>query len=115
MQRISRRRRSDNSNRRHDSNSNPKIILPYSNSLPERGYDWCRRCGIRSHEFQKKIGEHDPCQDLPQRIPFLRSGTCKGAQNYWRRHIQAMIFFTVGVFSIEALLPEDSSTKYHEE
>jgi hypothetical protein len=52
---------------------------------------------------------------LPRRIPFLRSGTCKAAQNYWRRHILSMIFLTVGVFSIEAFLPEDSSTKHDEE
>ena len=77
---------------------------PYSASLPEPGYEWCSRCGIRTHEFQKRIGEHHACLNLPRRIPLLRSGICGKAKNYWRNQIQGMILLSAAVF---CFMPED--------
>ena len=78
----------------------PQVFRPYSASLPESGHEWCSRCGIRTHEFQKRIGKQNSCKQLPRRIPLLRSGICGRAQQYWRRQAKVMIIVTAAIFCI---------------
>jgi hypothetical protein len=82
----------------------PVIIHPYSQSLPSRGYEWCSRCGIRSHEFEKRLGEQHACLDLPRRIPLLRSGICGGAKSYYRQQMNYMFLMTAAIFGLLPVL-----------
>mmetsp|Transcript_19438 Transcript_19438/g.29990 ORF Transcript_19438/g.29990 Transcript_19438/m.29990 type:complete len:154 (-) Transcript_19438:57-518(-) len=78
----------------------PQIVRPYSDSLPRPGYEWCSRCGIRTHNFQKRVGEHHPCLDLPRPIWFLQSGMCENARQYYRNQMNVFLVLSVTLFGV---------------
>lgn len=48
-------------------------------------------------QFQKKVGEHNECYSLPQRIIVIRSGICEKAKTYFRRQFYFMLGLTAVV------------------
>ena len=103
---------SNNHNNNTNSSKLPIILHPYSQSLPNPGYEWCSRCEIRCKQFQKKINDrhNDPCHQLPKRIPFLRSGICQSAKNYYQQQMNYMLLTTLGVFGLWPILFGSSSS-----
>lgn len=73
---------------RHFSNHRQPYIRPYSESLPTKGYEWCTRCNIRCHKFEKKIGQHNACLDSPR---LFGLGICRPAKNYLVRQMFTVI------------------------
>ena len=79
------------------------VIIPYSQSLPSVGYQWCDRCQIRAHAFQKPCrdddGDDDACAALP-------AGTiCPSAERYFQQQRNAMLRLAVVVFTVPTVVP----------
>lgn len=81
--------------RRHFNSKEP--VRPYSDSLPSAGYEWCPRCQIRTHRFQKPIGQHNSCLDAPR---LFGLGVCRPAKQYYQQQVNHMIFLTLFTFAV---------------
>jgi hypothetical protein len=77
------------------SSSQVRFSRPYSGSLPSPGYEWCTRCNIRCHKFQKNIGQHNACLESPR---LFGLGICGAAKNYWKQQRYKMTAFAVLCF-----------------
>ena len=96
----------------HDDDEDDKkrsapVIIPYSQSLPSAGYQWCDKCQIRAHAFQK------PCTSVGQRrttdddaCAALPAGTlCPSARRYFRQQRNVMIGMAAVVFTVPSVVP----------
>lgn len=72
-------------------------VKPYSQSIPSPGHNWCSRCNIRCHSFQKPINEHNACLDSPQ---LFGLGICDPAKQYWMRQTNAMVAMFIMCFVV---------------
>lgn len=75
-------------------------VRPYSDSLPSPGYEWCDRCQIRTHKFQKPQGQHNACLDTPR---FFGLGVCTPARKYYQQQVTNMIFLSLFCFAAAPL------------
>ena len=79
------------------------ILIPYSQSLPSLGHQWCSRCEIRAHAFQKPCHQagtppHDACAALP-------AGTiCAPAKRYFRQQRNFMLGMAAIVFVVPSIV-----------
>lgn len=87
------------------------IILPYSQSLPSVGHEWCTRCQIRAHAFQKPLrtarssNKDDACAALPTGM------ICPPARRYFRQQRNFMLSVATIVFVMPAVVNGTSSTE----
>lgn len=86
-----------------DQKKSAPIIIPYSQSLPSRGHQWCDKCQIRAHAFQKPCHRvahgMDACSALP-------AGTiCPSAERYFRQQRNVMIGLAAVVFTVPTVVP----------
>ena len=81
----------------HDNSNHRNSIHPYSDSLPSPGHEWCSRCGIRTHAFQKPKDSHNPCLDFPRLFGF---GVCTAAKQYYQRQVTSMLLLSIFVFGM---------------
>lgn len=91
---------SRSSNNHHDNNTtttNANVIRPYSESLPSPNHEWCSRCQIRLHRFQKPIGKHNACLDAPRLFGW---GICRPARNYYQNQCLHMISLSLACFLV---------------
>ena len=107
------------------------VVRPYSASLPTPGHEWCQRCHIPLHRFQKPIGVPHSCSAIdphpyrrvfrhpilvprrPRQGPFRFWGSsyyhrlCPPAQQYYQQQVVWMMGIALVCFG---LAPFDSST-----
>jgi len=83
-------------------------IRPYSDSLPSPGYEWCERCQIRTHKFQKPRGYHNTCLDAPRLFGW---GVCGPARQYYQQQVTHMIFLSLFCFAAAPLYNNATHTQ----
>ena len=81
-----------------DDHKSAPVIIPYSQSMPCPGHQWCTKCQIRAHAFQKpnhQVGTaYDACAALP-------AGTiCPSAARYFRQQRNVMLGMATIVFLV---------------
>uniref|UniRef100_A0A7S1YZZ5 Uncharacterized protein n=1 Tax=Ditylum brightwellii TaxID=49249 RepID=A0A7S1YZZ5_9STRA len=112
--------RQDRMNRRsyhNNHSSNDGYVRPYSDSVPPKGYEWCRRCGIRLPKYQKKIGEPNYCYDdlRPRILWFVPGKICSEAWQYYRMQINVFLMLGLGIFGIPFAMPKDKTASLERE
>lgn len=75
------------------------MLIPYSQSLPEPGHDWCPRCEIRCRKFQKPVhvigkAGADACAQLPD------NEMCAPAWRYFTQQRDLMLGIMTVVFVV---------------
>jgi hypothetical protein len=83
------------------NNAKDEPIRPYSDSLPSPGYEWCSRCQIRTHKFQKPLGQqNNGCLEAPR---LFGLGVCGSARQYYQQQVTHMIFLSLFCFAAAPL------------
>jgi hypothetical protein len=98
--------------RNFSSASKEKHIRPYSDSLPSPGSEWCSRCQIRTHHFQKPQDQHNACLDTPR---LFGLGVCASARQYYQQQVAHMVFLSLFCFAAAPLYNATTTTHAQEE